>query len=48
MWLNFWAASNGGDGTGNTAYYLSVYAVLQVIGTLWFALLIWYDISHMS
>ncbi|KAH0496963.1 hypothetical protein TgHK011_004301 [Trichoderma gracile] len=41
VWLKFWTDSSG-QGRDNTGYYLGVYAALQIIGVLWFALLIWF------
>lgn len=41
VWLKFWTESNG-QGNDNSGYYLGVYAALQIMGVLWFALLIWF------
>lgn len=42
LWLKFWsdAISRGEQRTG---LYLGTYAVLQIAGVCWFALLIWYE-----
>ncbi|OTA01532.1 hypothetical protein A9Z42_0018480 [Trichoderma parareesei] len=39
VWLKFWTDSNG-QGNDDSGYYLGAYAALQIIGVLWFALLI--------
>lgn len=40
VWLKFWTDSNS-QGHTQTGLYLGVFSALQVIGVLWFALLIW-------
>ncbi|KAK1256135.1 hypothetical protein MKX07_008394 [Trichoderma sp. CBMAI-0711] len=42
VWLKFWTDSNG-QGNDDSGYYLGAYAALQIIGVLWFALLIWFS-----
>lgn len=41
VWLNFWTEANERSGKNHAGYYLGIYAALQVLGVLWFALLIW-------
>ncbi|KAM0524595.1 hypothetical protein ACHAPE_000693 [Trichoderma viride] len=41
VWLEFWSDSNA-QGHNRSGLYLGVFAVLQVIGVFWFALLIWF------
>ncbi|KAL7950242.1 P-loop containing nucleoside triphosphate hydrolase protein [Trichoderma barbatum] len=41
IWLKFWTDSNG-RGDSKSGLYLGVYAALQIIGVIWFALLIWF------
>ncbi|PON29457.1 hypothetical protein TGAM01_v201706 [Trichoderma gamsii] len=41
VWLEFWSDSNA-QGHNRPGLYLGVYAVLQVVGIFWFALLIWF------
>lgn len=40
VWLEFWSDSNA-QGRNRSGLYLGVYAVLQIVGVFWFALLIW-------
>lgn len=40
VWLKFWTDSNS-QGHTRSGLYLGVFSALQVIGVLWFALLIW-------
>ncbi|KAJ4864914.1 ABC transporter domain-containing protein [Trichoderma breve] len=41
VWLKFWTDSNS-QGHTQTGLYLGVFSAMQVIGVLWFALLIWF------
>ncbi|UKZ60321.1 uncharacterized protein TrAtP1_001602 [Trichoderma atroviride] len=41
VWLEFWSDSNA-QGHNRSGLYLGVYAVLQIVGVFWFALLIWF------
>jgi hypothetical protein len=41
IWLKFWCDDNV-KGNDRAGYYLGVYATLQVMGVVWFAVLIWY------
>ncbi|UZP45665.1 hypothetical protein NXS19_013477 [Fusarium pseudograminearum] len=43
IWLKFWTDDNE-KGNDRAGYYLGVYAVLQIIGVIWFAILIWFVI----
>ena len=47
MWLKFWsdAESKNNDQVG---YYLGIYAAFQVIGVLWFAILIWFVLVRIA
>ncbi|CAM1511520.1 Fc.00g090330.m01.CDS01 [Cosmosporella sp. VM-42] len=45
VWLKFWTDANSDDGNKQVGYYLGVYAALQTIGVLWFALLLWAPLS---
>ncbi|TQS33560.1 hypothetical protein Golomagni_06093, partial [Golovinomyces magnicellulatus] len=40
IWLKFWTDSET-KGEDRSDYYLSIYAALQVVGAIWFAVLIW-------
>ncbi|KAF4977469.1 hypothetical protein FZEAL_6033 [Fusarium zealandicum] len=42
IWLKFWTDANIQGGNNQAGYYLGVYAALQIIGVVWFALLIWF------
>ncbi|KAK7423467.1 hypothetical protein QQZ08_009036 [Neonectria magnoliae] len=42
VWLKFWTDTNSDGEDQHTGYYVSVYATLQVIGVVWFAILIWF------
>ncbi|KAI5463411.1 P-loop containing nucleoside triphosphate hydrolase protein [Mariannaea sp. PMI_226] len=48
VWLNFWAEANSSNEGSRNAYYLGVYAALQVAGVFWFALLIWFVIVRIA
>ncbi|KAL7922301.1 multidrug resistance-like protein [Trichoderma austrokoningii] len=41
VWLEFWSDSNA-QGHNRAGLYLGVFAILQVVGVFWFALLIWF------
>ncbi|KAM0563460.1 hypothetical protein ACHAPJ_001181 [Fusarium lateritium] len=43
IWLKFWTDDNA-EGNERPGYYLGVYAALQIIGVIWFAVLIWFVI----
>ncbi|RGP61630.1 hypothetical protein FLONG3_10459, partial [Fusarium longipes] len=43
IWLKFWTDDNE-KGGGRTGYYLGIYSALQIMGVIWFALLIWFVI----
>ncbi|QPC72817.1 hypothetical protein HYE68_003569 [Fusarium pseudograminearum] len=43
IWLRFWTDDNE-KGNDRAGYYLGVYAALQIIGVIWFAILIWFVI----
>ncbi|GKU18087.1 unnamed protein product [Fusarium langsethiae] len=43
IWLKFWTDDNE-KGNDRAAYYLGIYAALQIIGVIWFAILIWFVI----
>ncbi|KAI6769290.1 hypothetical protein HG531_010394 [Fusarium graminearum] len=43
IWLKFWTDDNE-KGNNRAGYYLGVYAALQIIGVIWFAILIWFVI----
>ncbi|KAM0298499.1 hypothetical protein ACHAPM_008569 [Fusarium culmorum] len=43
IWLKFWTDDNE-KGNSRAGYYLGVYAALQIIGVIWFAILIWFVI----
>ncbi|KAJ4270222.1 hypothetical protein NW762_001898 [Fusarium torreyae] len=43
IWLKFWTDDNA-KGNKRPGYYLGIYAALQIIGVIWFAVLIWFVI----
>ncbi|KAL3590087.1 hypothetical protein FPOAC2_12269 [Fusarium poae] len=43
IWLKFWTDDNE-KGSDRAGYYLGIYAALQIIGVVWFAILIWFVI----
>jgi hypothetical protein len=47
IWLKFWCDDNV-KGNDRAGYYLGVYATLQVMGVVWFAVLIWYLMKVLS
>ncbi|CAI0646944.1 unnamed protein product [Colletotrichum noveboracense] len=42
VWLKFWTDHNVDNAASDSAYYLGVYAALQVSGVVCFAILIWF------
>ncbi|KAH6996315.1 P-loop containing nucleoside triphosphate hydrolase protein [Ilyonectria sp. MPI-CAGE-AT-0026] len=42
VWLKFWTDANSDGKYQRTGYYLGIYAMLQVMAVVWFALLIWF------
>ncbi|KAL6923650.1 hypothetical protein FSST1_000924 [Fusarium sambucinum] len=43
IWLKFWTDDNE-KGNDRAGYYLRIYAALQIISVVWFAILIWFVI----
>ncbi|KAH7198229.1 P-loop containing nucleoside triphosphate hydrolase protein [Fusarium flagelliforme] len=43
IWLKFWTDDNE-KGNDRAGYYLGIYAALQIMGVIWFAILIWFVI----
>ncbi|KAF4969630.1 hypothetical protein FSARC_3209 [Fusarium sarcochroum] len=43
IWLKFWTDHNA-KGNEKSGYYLGIYAALQIMGVIWFAVLIWFVI----
>ncbi|CAG7561621.1 unnamed protein product [Fusarium equiseti] len=43
IWLKFWTDDNE-KGSDRAGYYLGIYAALQIMGVIWFAILIWFVI----
>ncbi|KAM0416170.1 hypothetical protein ACHAPD_005085 [Fusarium lateritium] len=43
IWLKFWTDDNE-KGNDRAGYYLGIYAALQIISVVWFAILIWFVI----
>ncbi|KAH7165470.1 P-loop containing nucleoside triphosphate hydrolase protein [Dactylonectria macrodidyma] len=48
VWLKFWTDANSENKGHSDGYYLGVYAALQVVGVIWFAMLIWFVLVHIA
>jgi len=45
IWLKFWTDDNE-KRNDSAGHYLGIYAALQIMGVIWFAILIWYLASN--